>query len=49
MSTTVTFIWKGTYDLPDEMDGQIPSTLSEFPPEFLEEVNPTTAELVDWV
>ena len=36
-------------ELPDEMDGQVPSTLSEFPPEFLEEVNPTTAELVDWV
>jgi hypothetical protein len=25
-----------------------PATLGEFPPEFLEEVSPVHAELVDW-
>ncbi len=45
---SVTFVWEATFDLPEELDGNIPSTLDEFPDEFLEEVNPTFAELVDW-
>lgn len=47
MPKHVTFVWKGTYDLPEGMD-EIPGTLGEFPPEFLEGVSPVTAELVDW-
>lgn len=48
MAKSVTFVWKATYDLPEELEGQIPSTLDGFPAEFLEEVSPVTAELVDW-
>jgi len=44
----VTFIWKGdcTFEVPD--DWTVPSTLSGFTSEQLDEVSPVTAELVDW-
>jgi hypothetical protein len=47
MAKSVTFVWKATFDLPEGMDS-VPSTLDEFPMEFLDEVSPATAELVDW-
>lgn len=48
MARRVTFTWKATFDLPEELNGEIPSTLDGFPAEFLEEVSPVHAELVDW-
>ena len=44
----ITCKWESRHliEVPD--DFVVPSTLSGFPPEALEEMKPTTAELVDW-
>jgi hypothetical protein len=40
--------WRSTHVITVPDDFEIPGTLSEFPPEALEEMTPITAELVDW-
>jgi hypothetical protein len=40
--------WVSTHVITVPDDFEIPSTLSGFPPEALEEMKPTTAELMDW-
>jgi hypothetical protein len=46
---TITCTWESTHEIevPDDFE-MSDSRLSDFPPEALEEMKPTTAELVDW-
>jgi hypothetical protein len=45
---TVTCTWRSHHVITVPRGFQIPSTLSGFPPEALEEMTSHTAELVDW-
>lgn len=44
----VTATWRSTHEIevPDEFEDW--GNLNDFPPEALNEINTTTAELVDW-
>jgi len=45
---TVVCLWRSTHVIEVRDDFVIPDTLDGFPPEALEEMKPTAAELVDW-
>jgi hypothetical protein len=45
---TITCTWRSTHEIEVPDDFVVPSTLSGFPPEVLDEIDSHTAELVDW-
>jgi hypothetical protein len=45
---TITCTWESVHVIEVPDDFVVPETLDSFPPEALEEMKPTTAELVDW-
>lgn len=45
---TITCTWRSTHAVEVEDDFEVPSNLSDFPDDVLEELTSDTASLVDW-
>jgi hypothetical protein len=45
---TITCTWESTHEIEVPDDFEVPDSLDGFPPEVLDEIDSSTASLVDW-